>query len=129
LELMIAMRSDQKCGYGRSALLCFLRYLLRHEDVIVRYFLESQGFKPPVARERPLRLAYLYIKVGAGNVGSIRLFESLGFTKIRETPDVFGELELRRDLNADDHVRAVDIVDGLMGEYGVEEYAEVPFCR
>ncbi|KAI5281559.1 hypothetical protein KEM54_003197 [Ascosphaera aggregata] len=132
LELLIAERKNQKCGYGRSALLCFLFYILRHEDVIVRGFLQSKQCNPPPppssSHGLQQKLAFFCVKIGANNTGSIRLFESLGFTKIREQPNVFGELELRRTFG-DTGRRGIDEITELMEKYDVKQTTEVPYQR
>ncbi|KAI5306665.1 60S ribosomal protein L38 [Ascosphaera pollenicola] len=114
LELMIAERKNQNCGYGRSALLCFMHYVLQNEDTIVREFLKSRNYNPPP--EIPQRLAFFCGKIGAANVGSIRLFESLGFKKIRDEPNFFGEFELRKSFN--DNAHGIDEIAKLMHRAG-----------
>lgn len=125
LELMIAERKNQKHGYGRAALLSFLLYVLRNEDTIVRGFLESKGYAP--SREMSQRLDFFCVKIGADNVGSIRLFESLGFKKLKEEPNVFGELELRRMFDGNAH--GIEETMELMRKYDVGQSVEMPYQR
>jgi L-amino acid N-acyltransferase YncA len=46
------------------------------------------------------RLEYLRVKISSGNARSIRLFESVGFQKVSEAPNYFGEVELRMPVSA-----------------------------
>lgn len=94
LELMIAEKSHRHRGYGRASLLCFLRYILENESSIVEeYFSQGCSIKPSV----DLKFSYLNVKIGESNYKSLALFESLGFSRVTEKANVFGELELRRD--------------------------------
>ncbi|KAI5293156.1 hypothetical protein KEM52_005786 [Ascosphaera acerosa] len=149
LELMIAERKNQQSGYGRAALLCFLTYVLRHQDTIIRAFLADQARRRPhghgpvpgyddgggrpdpdpdadadAAHDQGLHFAHLCVKIGGSNAGSIRLFESLGFRKVTDLPNVFGELELRRTFGP---AAGVAEARRLMQRYGVQGYAELPY--
>lgn len=105
---MIADKSSQRKGHGKTALLIFLDYILEHWSLIGREFSSSS---PPssslysassdsstsvsaAALVAP-QLAYLRVKVHETNVGSIRLFESVGFQRVSETANYFGEIEMR----------------------------------
>ncbi|KLJ07004.1 hypothetical protein EMPG_17503 [Blastomyces silverae] len=117
IELMIAEKAKQGKGFGRAGLVCFLKYIADHEGDIVRGFVSSlppsstpasggasRGDSSDDARGDEVRvrkvvgekLAYLSAKIGADNVRSLALFESLGFRKVSDKPNVFGEVELRR---------------------------------
>ncbi|KAF2759294.1 hypothetical protein EJ05DRAFT_437949 [Pseudovirgaria hyperparasitica] len=85
IEIMIARKDIQGKGYGRAVLLTFLWYILIHLSV-------KQG------EQWRARLRLLRVKVGKGNVRSIRLFQSVGFMMMNETPNYFGELELTWDV-------------------------------
>ncbi|EEH10673.1 predicted protein [Histoplasma capsulatum G186AR] len=92
IELMIAEKAKQGKGYGRAG----------RGTVVV-----GEG-----------KLAYLSAKIGAGNARSLGLFLSLGFTKVSDEPNVFGEVELRRGgLGGDEGGQ-------LLRRCGVEEYME-----
>jgi RimJ/RimL family protein N-acetyltransferase len=90
LEIMIARRDLQRQGYGRSVLLTFIWYVLENIDGILQEFRGSET--QPI---EPSRLKALRVRIGSKNDRSIRLFESLGFQKTTETPNYFGEWELR----------------------------------
>ncbi len=96
LELMIADRHEQGKGYGRAALLAFLRYVVAHESEIVREFMNPQnaGDVPPSASSAS-QFDHFAVKIGQTNHRSISLFESLGFCKTTASPSYFGEYELR----------------------------------
>lgn len=102
---MIADKSSQRKGHGKTALLIFLDYILEHWSLIGREFSSSSpssssssasstSFSAAAAAISP-QLAYLRVKVHETNVGSIRLFESVGFQRVSETANYFGEIEMR----------------------------------
>lgn len=104
---MIADKSSQRKGHGKAALLIFLDYILEHWSLIGRefsssssasssslYSASSTSFSAAAAAISP-QLAYLRVKVHETNVGSIRLFESVGFQRVSETANYFGEIEMR----------------------------------
>lgn len=105
IEIMIADKSSQRKGHGKTALLIFLDYILEHWSLIGREFSSSfssssassssdssTSFSAAVVAPQ---LAYLRVKVHETNVGSIRLFESVGFQRVSETANYFGEIEMR----------------------------------
>jgi DNA polymerase delta subunit 2 len=97
LELMIAEKQNQGKGFGRSALLAFLRYILSSQDGIVDEFLRAENKQ--ISNKK--KISYFSVKIGKTNTRSIALFESLGFKKVTLEPNYFGEFELRRtDLDA-----------------------------
>lgn len=86
LELMIALPQHRHRGYGRAALLTFIDYILTHWTSIAMEYAKDK---------LPPQLSFLRVKVQEGNLGSVRLFESLGFVRVSEKANYFGELELR----------------------------------
>ncbi|OQU96145.1 Acetyltransferase GNAT domain-containing protein [Cladophialophora immunda] len=107
LELMIAEAAHQRQGYGRAALLAFLKYIVHYESEILAEFQQAAGdnhdaqhHRGPVAAAPTLdsdrhRFDHLSVKIGRTNSRSMALFESLAFRKTREAPSYFGEYELR----------------------------------
>ncbi|KAI5358542.1 Putative GNAT domain, acyl-CoA N-acyltransferase, N-acetyltransferase 9 [Septoria linicola] len=120
VELMIAKKDSQQKGYGRAALLTFLDYILANWSLIGREYARrgedsekpqsssSEDIKPtdseasgtaPAKDAGDLastpQLAFLRVKINQANVGSIRLFDSVGFVRTVDEPNYFGELELR----------------------------------
>lgn len=95
LEIMIARKDLQRRGYGRSTLLVFIDYILRNLQGILDECaagnVSSTGNKP--------QLDNLRVRIGSQNSGSLKLFEGLGFRRVTEQPNYFGELELRLDVN------------------------------
>ncbi|KIW17601.1 hypothetical protein PV08_04796 [Exophiala spinifera] len=101
LELMIAERSEHRKGYGRAALLAFMRYIVTNEEGVLQELVADQTHA--IGRSR---LDHFAVKIGQTNHRSITLFESLGFSRTSDTPSYFGEYELRLER---------DKVDGLLG--------------
>jgi RimJ/RimL family protein N-acetyltransferase len=100
LELMIAPLSARRKGYGRATILTFMSYFQRHLLYILQEF-------SPTKRTRLLQLK---VKIGSKNVSSIGLFESVGFVKVGEGPNYFGEVEL--------------VFEGFMGEERIRSFRE-----
>ncbi|PGH15661.1 hypothetical protein AJ79_02255 [Helicocarpus griseus UAMH5409] len=132
IELMIAEKAKQGRGFGRAALICFLKYISEHESEIVSGFVgstlttSSTGSVAGVGRStggKAQNLAYLSAKIGADNVRSLALFESVGFKTVSEGPNVFGEVELRRESLRGDEGRE------LLGKWEVEGYREIGYER
>ncbi|CAK1368183.1 N-acetyltransferase 9-like protein [Cercospora beticola] len=114
VELMVARKEFQQKGYGRAALLTFLDYILTNWSLIAREYAQSPASSstqdtrldkaeteaasvPSDAGRLAVtpQLAFLRVKINQTNVGSIRLFESVGFVRTVDEPNYFGELELR----------------------------------
>ncbi|KAI9767595.1 MAG: hypothetical protein M1840_005632 [Geoglossum simile] len=115
VELMIAEKRMRGKGLGRASLLAFLKFITLHQEEILGEY-KKHGDE----NERGV-LAYLRAKIGEGNMESIGLFESLGFRKVGEEANYFGEVELRI-------VGLVgEVVDGLMERHGVLGYREVGY--
>ncbi|KAJ8066385.1 hypothetical protein OCU04_005452 [Sclerotinia nivalis] len=116
IEIMIAESSARGNGLGRSAVLTFMEYLRRHLERIMEEYREGIQGKKEGAK---MKLLQLRVKIGGKNVGSIRLFESVGFVKVGEGENYFGEVELVFEgWYGEERVR------GLMGKFGVEGYRE-----
>lgn len=88
IELMIAERASRRRGYGRAALLAFLLYIGSNLEAILREYSGERG-------GLGARLRYLRVKIGEGNEGSLKLFESVGFERTGEGANYFGEVEMR----------------------------------
>lgn len=98
IELMVAEKKDQGKGFGRAALLAFLRYVLEREGEVVGEFVRGgEGARNALeGTTGKMKFAALSVKIGKGNERSLKLFESLGFEKVGQEPNYFGEWELRR---------------------------------
>ncbi|KAK8255124.1 N-acetyltransferase [Phyllosticta capitalensis] len=94
VEIMVASKMHQGRGFGRAVLDAFLTYVRRNLDAVLGEFAAS------LPGGRPASLKYLRVKIGAENERSVRLFEKLGFVKVAESPNYFGELELRLQVDA-----------------------------
>ncbi|KAF2810492.1 uncharacterized protein BDZ99DRAFT_508898 [Mytilinidion resinicola] len=120
IEIMIARKELQGSGYGKAVLLAFLAYIMLNIPAIVDEYSKGQLQGNEKTSKGGCRLKYLRVKVDGENAPSIRLFESVGFKKISETVNYFGELELRWDFQG----RGVQEIEELRGvemeclEYG-----------
>lgn len=114
LELMIARTELQRKGYGRAALLVFTEFILAHWAKIAQEY--DKGLSGP-GRDGLRQLAYLRVKINQGNLGSIRLFETLAFQQFGPVANYFGEVELRWQPDIEVIKRRSDRVDWLELEY------------
>ncbi|KAF2474760.1 uncharacterized protein BDR25DRAFT_384121 [Lindgomyces ingoldianus] len=90
IEIMIARKDLQGQGLGKSVLSSFLWYIASYLPEILHEYHGSHG-----GAKSGGHLKYLRVKIDEGNVRSIKLFESVGFRKVSESPNYFKELELR----------------------------------
>ena len=90
IELMIARKDLNRQGYGRTALLTFMHYVLSNWEQIAAEY----SFHTDDSAELP-KLAHLRVKINQSNQRSIALFESVGFKMVGDGPNYFGEVELR----------------------------------
>ncbi|RDW93859.1 uncharacterized protein DSM5745_01181 [Aspergillus mulundensis] len=114
IELMIAEKKDQGRGFGKAALLAFVRYVLGRETEVLGEFVAGDEeakriLGADVKKTGELKLAALSVKIGQVNERSLKLFEGLRFKKVGDAPNYFGEWELRRtgldlDLGCEDLV-------------------------
>ncbi|CAG7990405.1 unnamed protein product [Penicillium olsonii] len=134
VELMIAEKVNQRRGFGRAALLMFLRYIVERQGSILDEFVGSGDVDVETVRKlrtgveasgssEGLELECLSVKIGHTNSKSLALFESTGFEKCSEEPNFFGEFELRRkDLS-------LGSVDGALEKAGVKGFIALPYER
>lgn len=103
LEIMIASAAHQNRGYGAAVLSVFMAYIRRRIDGILAEYCAASP-----SGSRKALLKHLRVKIGATNERSLRLFERVGFSRVSEAPNFFGELELRRglDVNGEEAKRA-----------------------
>ncbi|KAJ5610494.1 hypothetical protein N7510_007213 [Penicillium lagena] len=158
IELMVAEKANQRRGFGRAALLIFLRYIAEHESGILAEFVrggieeggkgrfglvsssstatafaisgkaegkgteESEGkVGEGEGKNTGLEFSYLSVKIGQSNTRSLALFESLGFSKVSDEPNFFGEFELRRA-----NLETSDISEEMY-RVEVEGYSEIVY--
>jgi hypothetical protein len=114
---MIAPISMRRNGYGRATVLSFLHYIQIHlDDILAEY-----KTKKPAER---MSLLQLKVKIGSTNEKSIKLFESIGFLKVEEGPNYFGEIELVLE-----GFLGEEGTKGLLKKYGIQRYEEVPYVQ
>lgn len=92
VELMIADTQRQGKGYGRAVLQLFLSWIVGRPSEVVREKLLQEGSLdgPEIRGE----LTKLRVKIHQTNLRSLALFKSLGFKRLREEPNYFGEVEM-----------------------------------
>lgn len=115
LELMIAPKDARRQGYGRATILAFVRYIQMHLDEILK---EYRGEK------EKMQLLQLRVKIGGSNENSLRLFESIGFMKVEQSPNYFGEFELVLEGFLGEERSTT-----LLGKYGVDVYTELLYGK
>lgn len=115
LELMIAPAAARRKGYGRATVIAFLSYIQNNLDAILSEYGQKLGAEK-------MRLLQLRVKVGSKNEKSINLFESLGFIKVHQSPNYFGEFELVLEgFLGDDRTKK------LLEKYGIEGFTELEY--
>lgn len=87
LELMVASSTNRRRGYGRATILAFMNYVQVNLGGILDEYRLGEG-------RAKMKLLQLRVKIGSSNEKSIKLFESIGFLKVSEEANYFGEFEL-----------------------------------
>ena len=114
---MIAPTPRRRQGYGRATVLTFLHYIQTHLPEILAEYRTEEGVEQ-------MSLLQLKVKIGSKNEKSIRLFESIGFIKVAEGPNYFGEFELVFEgFLGEERTRS------LMRKYGIERYREMKYVQ
>jgi len=95
IDIMIAVPEHRGKGIGEAAVRAFLHFLARKHDGIMSEYAHAhivdQRAGEGEGRRRGARLKRLVAKINAGNKGSIRLFENIGFQREGE-PNFFNEI-------------------------------------
>lgn len=127
IELMIAEKVNQGRGFGKAALLTFLRYIVERQAGIIEEFVNADVQAETVDKLRAanasLGFSCLSVKIGQANARSLALFESLGFKKVSVEPNFFGEFELRRT------ALGLGSINEALVAAGVNDYHEIPYTR
>ncbi|KAJ5580794.1 N-acetyltransferase [Penicillium hetheringtonii] len=125
IELMIAEKRNQGQGFGKAALILFMKFIIEHCNEVLEEF-ASRGIDQLMGlklkdTKAVLKFECLSVKIGQSNLRSLALFEGLGFVKVSTDPNFFGEFELRRnDLSVERIVR--DLRDACLEDYGKVSY-------
>lgn len=127
IELMIAEKTNQRRGFGKAALLVFMRYIIEHQTEILEEFV-SRGVDDAESVRKlrdagPLAFECFSVKISQNNSRSLALFEGLGFVRLSPEPNFFGEFELRRT------ELGVQGIVGELGVAGVEGYGKAFYTR
>ena len=127
IELMIAPKAFWRQGYGRASLLAFLNFVQRHLDGILEEYRLGMGQRENGEAHDEggeMRLLQLRVKIGSKNEKSIKLFQSVGFLKVGEGENYFGEVEL-----VFEGFLGKERMDGLLEKWGIINYEELEYCR
>ena len=127
LELMIAPTVFRRQGYGRAALLAFLNYVQRHLGEVLdeyRVGLEQKENGGSGGSGEKMRLLQLRVKIGSKNDKSIKLFQSVGFVKVGEGENYFGEVEL-----VFEGFLGKQRMDRLLEKWSIVDYEELHYYR
>ena len=120
IELMIARSNFRRQGYGQAAIQAFMSYILTNWTDISREY----GQVKKESSSRIPALAFLRVKINQTNIGSIHVFESHGFQRIKDGVNYFGEIELRWRLGSAESKNEIS-----RGTYDVLEYNDQPQHR
>jgi hypothetical protein len=101
INIMVAEPLTRGKGFGKRVLFMFLWYVLIHRISLMEEYHGAGAGKGP-------KLSGFVVKIDKDNLVSIKMFESVGFWRVRGEANYFGEVELRLDV-------------GLAGEK-VEQY-------
>ncbi|KAK0626559.1 GNAT domain-containing protein [Immersiella caudata] len=89
VDIMIADVKDRGKGIGKGVVMAFLQYIFRNlESVLDEYARAQDGERKGVPK-----LKMLMVKIKAENMGSIKLFQGLGFSQEGDV-NYFGEVKL-----------------------------------
>jgi len=114
---MIAPTTQRRQGYGRATILTFLHYIQRHLTQILDEYRIKEGVEK-------MSLLQLKVKIGSKNDKSIKLFETVGFIKVAESANYFGEFELVLEGFLGD-----ERTQGLLTKYGVDGFRELDYVE
>jgi Acetyltransferase (GNAT) domain len=125
LEVMIADADSKRRGYGRAALITFLRYIATHQSSITNEFLKPHVDFPPGSPPLTTKSFSLTAKISASNTASLALFRSLGFIATGDgKANYFGEYQLQLPTGLLDSMAGME---AMMARYGIEGYREVAY--
>ncbi|KAF2098621.1 hypothetical protein NA57DRAFT_75859 [Rhizodiscina lignyota] len=117
LEIMVARKDLHAKGYGRTILLTFLWYVLIYTHGILQEFKSNQ-----TNETASLAFKMLRVRIGSSNEKSIRLFETLGFHKIADAPNYFGEWELQWQSGDEQIAKMMEKVNSQVGILDLRKY-------
>ncbi|TQS37780.1 hypothetical protein Golomagni_01735 [Golovinomyces magnicellulatus] len=118
LELMVAPLEARRHGYGRAAILCFLYYIQTHLDQLMTEYCGSKN-----SDSKTMHLLYLRVKIHSENINSIKLFESIGFHRVSDTADFFGEFEFKLENCTEPETTR------LLEKFGIEAYTKLSYVE
>lgn len=117
LEVMIARRDCWGKGLGRAIVLTFMWYVFRRVEAIMKEYAAAENGPGTSCVLRAFR-----VRIGSSNEKSVKLFESLGFRKVSETPNYFGEWELRWTTSEANKHCMLELLSDTVGEPCIVPY-------
>jgi RimJ/RimL family protein N-acetyltransferase len=91
LEIMLAHKPARGQGLAQEVLLAFMWYIVTSlTRILEEYHAGSEA--------EACHMKYMRVKIDQHNVQSLALFQRLGFKKIGEEPNYFGEVEMRMQM-------------------------------
>ncbi|EWC46296.1 hypothetical protein DRE_04467 [Drechslerella stenobrocha 248] len=121
IEVMVARAEHQGRKLGKIAVLVFMLYVMRHKEQMLAQ--DATRFSKASGKT----LKYLRVKIGQDNARSLVLFQSLGFKKCTEEPNIFGEFELRLTVWPQEAVELE--LKTMLASCGVDCMKEVEFRK
>jgi hypothetical protein len=91
VNIMVAEPITRGRGFGKRVLFMFLWYVLIYRISLLEEYHGARAGKGP-------KLSGFVAKIDKDNLVSIKMFESVGFCRVREEANYFGEVELRLDV-------------------------------
>ncbi|KAF2710466.1 hypothetical protein K504DRAFT_533412 [Pleomassaria siparia CBS 279.74] len=126
IEIMIASAEHQNRRLGSEILPTFLWYIATSLPRITHEYSGNTNTSTSTSTNKSYYLKFLRVKIGAENVRSIRLFEKVGFKKVTEEANYFGELELRLSVSEMESARSVAAAAAVAVGVVVEEAVYIP---
>lgn len=92
VNIMVANPSARGKGFGKRVLLIFLWYVLSQRSLLTAEYCAA-------GKSTEHTLVAFVAKIDQENRVSISMFEAVGFQRISDTPNYFGEVELKFDVD------------------------------
>lgn len=106
LNIMIANPNRRGHGCGKLVLATFIWFVSAYQECLMHEYTTDNALSEPQCTKLQcnqthsgkVKLTELVAKIDKENEKSIKLFGHLGFKKVRDEPNYFGEVEMRAPL-------------------------------